>query len=42
MAANDRFLISLAQNLTEEGTFLMWHYHESTVLKQLLKAKVYF
>jgi hypothetical protein len=35
---NDRFLISLAQNLTEEGTFLMWHYHESTVLKQLLSA----
>lgn len=35
---NDRFLTSLANELTEEGTFLMWHYHESTVLKQLLNS----
>lgn len=35
---NDRFLISLAENLTEQGTFLMWHHHESTVLKQLLNS----
>jgi len=35
---NDRFLISLAEKLTEHGTFLMWHHHESTVLKMLLNS----
>ena len=34
---NDEFLRTLKDNLSDSGTFLMWHHHEKTVISSILR-----